>query len=245
MKISAVVLTKNNFTKLEKCLTSLRFCDEILLIDDNSENEILKITNKYHAKLFVRKLKKNFASQRNYGLKKARNDWVLFVDADEVVTQDLASEIRSLDIKNNKAYKIIRKNYIFGKLINHGDFKNDIVIRLVKRGSGKWVRKVHEYWLTNAHTTVLLGHLIHNSHKDIAQYVDKLIFYTKTHASENARERKRVNLFIIIFKPVGKFFYLYFGKLGILDGSEGFILAILSSFHSFASWSQYYLRKNY
>lgn len=245
MMLTAVVLTKNNPKDLQRCLASLNFCEEILLIDDYSKKRIEEIAKKYRAKILRHRLQDDFAAQRNFGIKKSQNDWVLFLDSDEIIPTSLRNEIQSLNPGLSTAgYMVKRKNYIFGRLVKYGDYKNDYVVRLVKKGSGAWKRRVHELWETNKSIDKLTSPIIHHPHKSITHFVNKTILYSQIHAGENARERKRVNMFIVIFKPILKFYYLYLLKLGILDGTVGFILAGLSAFHSFSAWSQYYISKD-
>ena len=122
--ISALVLTKNEEKNIKKCLQSLSWCDELILIDDYSEDKTLQIVRACHCviKIYKRKLNNNFAAQRNFGLSKAKGDWILFIDADEVVSKSLREEIREKTKKQNGfyiskacAFSIKRKDYFLGK----------------------------------------------------------------------------------------------------------------------------------
>ena len=94
--ISAIVLTKNSEDSIDKCLKSLIWCDEMIILDDDSTDKTLDIAQKHKAKIFQKSLDNDFSSQRNFGLDKAKGEWVLFIDSDEVVTEDLKKEIQSL-----------------------------------------------------------------------------------------------------------------------------------------------------
>ena len=149
MKISAVVLTKNEEENIEKCIKSLSFCDEIIIIDDNSTDETISKIRMLNAKcqIYSRDLGGDFASQRNFGLQKANGDWVLFIDADETVSKKLADEIIK-QIKVGKAgvngnyFK--REDIFLGKKLKHGETGSVKLLRLAKKDKGTWKRKVHE-----------------------------------------------------------------------------------------------------
>ncbi|MCS6956380.1 MAG: glycosyltransferase family 2 protein, partial [Patescibacteria group bacterium] len=180
MKISAVVLTKNEEKNIENCLKSLDFCDEIIVVDDYSEDKTIekvkslirqladKIQNKnVKLRIYKRNLENNFAEQRNFGLKKANYDWVLFVDADEEISEELKKEI--VDLKrdsrlrgndkencgNDKeksdndvfAFYIKRRDYFWGREVKYGEVlkaRKKGFIRLVNKKSGSFSGNVHE-----------------------------------------------------------------------------------------------------
>ena len=126
MKITAVVLTKNEEKHIQKCLSNLKWVDEVIIVDDNSTDKTVEIAAKDGVKIYKRDLVGDFAAQRNFGLSKASNDWVLFIDADEQVTSKLADEIEALDLLNadTLAYSINRVDYLWGKQLKYGDVKN-------------------------------------------------------------------------------------------------------------------------
>lgn len=148
---------------------------------------------------------KNFADERNKLLLNAKRDWVLFLDSDEKLN-----------------FKIQRKTYFLRKFIG-----NDYPIRLVKKGSGKWVRRVHEYWEP---------YIIHNTANNLKDYIKKINFYSDLHARSNRDEKKSSSILKIIFFPLFKFFYE-------LVKTRQIVFSIMQAFHSFLSWSKlYFLR---
>ena len=121
--ISAIILTKNEEKNIVDCLKSLSFCDEIVVIDDNSTDETVLLAKKHGAQVFVHELSGDFSQQRNFSLTKVTGDWVLFIDADERVSQDLQKEIsRRTSLETAiEGYYVKRFDYLWGKLLSHGE----------------------------------------------------------------------------------------------------------------------------
>lgn len=242
--ISAIVLTKNEEKNIKKCLMSLEWCSEIIVVDDYSSDATLGIIKSFKSKkvrVLTRKLNNNFALQRNFGLSKAKNDWVLFLDADETVSAELEEEIANLKLQTTgiSGYYIKRRDFFMGKELKHGETANVKLLRLGRKGTGKWVRSIHEDWRVKGKTDELGTPILHYPHETIGEFLTDLNNYSTQHAKENKRERKNFNFLFVIFHPLGKFFVNYILKLGFLDGTHGFVSALFMSFHSFLSWSKY------
>ncbi|MBI3379360.1 glycosyltransferase family 2 protein [Candidatus Gottesmanbacteria bacterium] len=268
MKISAVILTKNEEKNIEKCLESLFWCDEIIIVDDYSEDQTLKKI-KDGIKVYQRHVDSDFALQRNFGLEKATSDWVLFVDADEVISDELAKEIikatstlssrvrQSADVAiseiassksprndNLSGFYIPRKDYIFGKLLKYGETGNIKFIRLAKKGSGLWEGRVHEVWKINGIVKGLRNPILHYPHQSIFEFLNDINWYTDLVAQYWKEEGRKISFWEIIVYPVGKFIQNYIFRLGFLDGTAGLVLAVFMSFHSFSARSKYWLMNN-
>lgn len=241
--ITAVILTKNEELNIKECLSCLNFCNEIIIVDDYSKDNTLKIISdqKTKTRVYQRKLNNNFSEQRNFGLSKVRTEWVLFIDADERVNKNLSKEIIKTiyDSSNTcEGFYIRRQDYIFDKKINHGEFGTIKILRLFKRKNGKWIREVHEYVNLNGQTGIINNILFHYPHPNLTGFISDINFYSTLHAGANEKESKKSSVFKIVFYPVFKFINNYFIKLGFLDGVEGLVLSFLMSFHSFLSWSK-------
>ncbi|HEX6977513.1 MAG TPA: glycosyltransferase family 2 protein [Patescibacteria group bacterium] len=243
--ISAVVLTRNEEKSIEKCLKSVLWCDEIVVIDDYSTDNTIKIAKKWRAKVYKRSLNSDFSAQRNYGLTKAKGNWILFIDADEVVTSKLQDEIikKTRDLGVN-GYLVRREYFFLGRKMTHGEIGQTFILRLGRKGKGKWKREVHEEWGIKGKVDKLDSPLLHFPSKGISEFVSDVNKYSRLHAYENKKEGKRPNFLYVIFYPVGKFLMFYILKLGFLDGVAGFILAVIMSFHSFLAWSRLWLITN-
>jgi len=240
--ISAVVLTKNEEKNIKDCLLSLDWCDEILLVDDQSEDKTVAIARKLGAIIYQRSLDNNFAAQRNFGLEKAKEDWVLFVDADERVSPWLAKEIReTLEKTNFNGFYLKRRDWFQGKKLEHGEVGKTKLLRLGRKKAGKWQRQVHEIWQIKGKLGELNNFLDHYPHPTVSEFLKEVNFYSTLHAQVLYGEKIKPSLFRIIFNPTGKFIQNYFLRLGFLDGMPGLVVALMMSFHSFLARSKLYL----
>ena len=168
----------------------------------------------------------DFAKERNLLLKKAKSEWVFFLDTDETISEELRDEIKNLDPKDFSGFYVKRKIVFLGKYIGE-----DKVLRLGKKNSGRWERKVHEIWRIKGKTKTLSNYLIHDTANDLHSYIKKINKYSDLHAEENLHEGKRSSLFKIIFYPKAKFLQnMFYGR--------GFTFSMLQSFHSFLGWAK-------
>lgn len=243
--LTAVILTKNNQDVIEDCIKSVKFSDDIIVIDDNSSDDTVKICSKLQGRVFAHKLNDDFSIHRNFALSKVVKGWILYLDSDERITPELQDEIikvTSDKVDNNiQGYFIRRQDIIFAKKLHHGEFGNIKLLRLAKKGNGEWKRKVHEYWDISGDTAELSNPLIHYSHKNISELITSINTWSSLHAVANAEEGKHSSLLKIIFMPLAHFFNNFIFKFGFLDGLLGFVLAIFMSFHSFLSWSKLWM----
>jgi len=235
--LSVVILTKNEENNIIDCLESLLFADEIIIIDDCSKDrtiDIVRDLNSKNIRFYKRKLD-NFASQRNFGLSKAKGDWVLFVDADEIVSKDLKNEVLTVIVEDTDkdGYYIRRRDFIWGRELKHGEISGIKLLRLAKKRGGKWVGKVHERWNIKGYLGNIKTPLIHRPHSNLKEFIAEINFYTSLRAEELKEAGVKVSIVSIIIFPIGKFLFNYILRLGFLDGVEGFIFAIMMSFHSF------------
>ncbi len=254
MKLSAVVLTKNEEKNIERCLKSLDFCDEIIIVDDYSTDKTIEIINNVWNKNFCsvhkRKLNNDFAAQRNFGLNKTSNEWILFVDADEEVSEELKKEIVSLFhgfIVKENTFRIKRRDYFWNQELKFGEIKkvrNQGIVRLVKKNSGTWMGTVHEVFHTANEVGQLNGYLNHYPHPTLKEFINDINYYSSIRAEELFNRQTKTNIFKIIFFPFGKFIYNYFLNFGFLDGPAGFTYAFMMSFHSFLVKSKLYQLTN-
>ena len=241
MNISSVIITKNEQKNIKRCLESISFSDEIIIVDDYSTDKTLEIAKDYKTKIFQRKLNRNFAEQRNFGLSKAKAKWVFFIDADEEVTVDLRNEIIQVTcdpLNLKKGFFIKRKDYLYSKKLNHGEWGNKKILRLIKNGSGKWVRDVHEVLKVDGKVGTLKSELNHYPHKTLNEFIKSVNLFSTIHASSNKKEEKRTNVFKIVFYPFFKFIYNWIIRGGFKDKDYGFIMSLMMSFHSFLAWSK-------
>jgi len=239
--VSVIVVTKNEEKSIEECLKTLKWCDEIIVIDDYSEDKTRDIAEKLGAKVFKHHLNNDFAQQHNYGLKQAKGEWVLFVDADERITPALAKEIK-LEIKKNERFAFVfkRQDFFMGKRLKYGETSKVRLLRMAKK-NGEWVRPVHEVWKTKWHTKTLKNPILHYPHSTISEFLKHVNFFSTLHTKALREEGIEFSLFRLIFNPIGKFLQNYIWRLGFLDGMPGLIMALMMSFHSFLARAKLYL----
>ena len=242
MKISALIITKNEEANIERCLRSLDFCDEVIVIDDLSQDTTLKKVQKIYKvyKVFQRKLNGDFSGQRNFAMEKAKNEWILFLDADEEISKELKEEINSVDYRQPiGALYLKRRDFFWSRELKFGEtakIRNYGIIRLIKKNSGRWEGKVHEeYKVKSSKLKVqsLQNYINHYPHQTVKKFLEEVNFYSTLRARELQSQGKKTNILEIIFFPLGKFLITYFIKLGFLDGPAGFVYAFFMSFHSF------------
>ena len=263
MKLTAIILTKNEEKNIERCLRSVDFCDEVIIVDDFSEDKtiyrIKKIFNPEGSRnpqdfqIFKRKLNGNFSNQRNFAMKKAKNEWVLFVDADEEVSDELKGETQkvignqlSVFSKNKKpttdnrqqitAFRLKRRDFFWGRELKYGEIKKNRqvgLIRLIRKKSGIWLGHVHEEFRTNKTVGQLKSYLNHYPHQSVRDFLNDVNFYSSLRAKELYHQGRKTSIHEIIFYPLGKFLLTYIIKLGFLDGPAGFAYSFFMSFHSF------------
>ena len=232
-KLSVIIIAKNEEKNIGDCLDSISWADEIVLVDDYSDDNTEKIIKlkdyKNKIKVFKKKMDKGFGDQKNFALKQATSDWVLSIDCDERVTHDLATEIKIiLRDAYFDAHYIERESYYCGYKIKFSGWRNDFVLRLFNKEKAKFSnRLVHEKVIDdNLETTILNNKLIHKSFDTHEQVLKKINFYSTLSALEMYKNKKTVNFFTILLKTFSSFFKTFVLKLGFLDGKAGFMLAI-------------------
>lgn len=239
--ISAVILAKNEEKNLQECLESVKWCDEVILIDDNSIDRTLEIAKKLGAKIFTHSLNNDFAAQRNFGLEKVMGEWVLFVDADERISPELKKEIMEAIKKTNvNGFYLKRQDFFGGRWLKHGETANVRLLRLGRRGKGKFERKVHEAWEIKGEIWELKNPLLHYPHQALSDFIDHVNFHSTLHAEALEKEGAKPSLWRICFNPKAKFIQNYIFRLGFLDGTPGIIVALMMSFHSFLARAKLY-----
>ena len=239
--ISAVVLTKNEEDNIKECLGGLKWCNEILVVDDDSVDKTREIAKKEGARVIKHSLGSNFADQRNFALRQTRSNWVFFVDADERVSPLLAKEIQK-EIKNSKndGFYFKRIDFFMDKWLKHGEIGSIKILRLAKKDSGVWKRSVDEKWVVKGRVKTLKHPLLHFSHLEIKEFLLSVNERTTLNAQEFYKNGARVTVWEWL-KPLVKFIQNYFFRFGFLDGTSGLVFAVMMSLHSFLVRGKLYL----
>lgn len=244
VQISCVILAQNEEKNIERAIRSVRFCDEIILIDDYSEDKTADKARALGAVVYKRKLNNDFASQRNYGMEKASGSWILFIDADEQVTKELACEIANI-VRDNKGLEactcyIKRRDIFWGRELRYGEVGNMRLVRLLKKKSGLWKGAVRRAKVENR-VKSLKSSLFHYPYQSIAEFLSEVNMHSSIRARKLQKVGKTSSILSIIFYPFGTFILNYFLRLGFLDGSSGFVYAFMWSFYSFLVRSKRHL----
>lgn len=238
MQITAVVLARNAAQSLPACLKSLAWCDERIVMDDNSTDATREIAREAGALVHTRALNDNFAAQRNAAVDLARNDWILFIDSDEIVSPKLKQEIQNIVFSEHVTRaRVRRRDHFLGAALTHGEVAAAAqkgICRLVKRGSGSWKGAVHETWHPHRGDEAFLeGYIEHYPHPSVTEFLREVNRYSSIRAMELYTANTPFRMWDPILYPVGKFIYTYFVKMGFRDGAEGFIYSFIMAFHSF------------
>lgn len=245
MKLSAVVLTKNNQEELPRCLSSLAGADEIVVVDDNSGDKTAAIAKKFGAKVFSKKLI-SFAGQRNFGIRQAGHPWVLFIDSDEEVGPQSMQEMKTVIAgSNHSAFRLRRANHFFGRRVHHGGYWPDWQTRLFKKSDFvRFTGTIHE----SPHWTGSLGSLshplVHYSHKNMEAVLIKSASWTKLEAREFIKAgHPPITWWRLLKVTIWEFCFRYFKRFGFLDGFVGLVEALVQAMNRFFVYVQVWERQ--
>lgn len=242
LRLSVVIITLNEEKNLSRCLDSVKdICDEIVIIDSGSEDRTQEIAESYGARVVVQPFL-GYVEQKNFATQQAVNDWVLNLDADEVLSETLRQDIRSVIVNpQHDAYSLSRLTNYCGSWIRHCGWYPDRKIRLYNRTRGTWLgEQIHEYWsLTGPGTTGhLKGDLLHYSYHTISDHLKQIEKFSEILSRRAVSAGKTASIFKVWFSPKWKFFTDYFIKLGIVDGYAGYLVCRLSAFATFVKYSK-------
>ena len=252
--LSIAIITFNEEGNIKDCLESVRWADEIVVVDSGSTDRTQEICRQYTDKVFTLEWT-GFADTKQKAVNLTTHPWVFVLDADERVTKELKDEILNIikdeypspiplpDISGEGArgrgdgYYVPRKNYFAKKWIKHGGWRPDYTLRLFKKEKGSFEpREVHEAIMINGSTGYLKNPLKHYTYKNIADYLKRMERYSTLAAKELYKKGRRANILDIIFRPPATFIRMFLLQLGILDGIYGIILACLYSRYTYRKY---------
>ncbi len=241
IKLSAVLIVKNEALLISKCLQSLDFADEIVVIDTGSTDTTAQIAQKFGARVISYTTGASFADWRNKGLKEAKGEWIFYIDADERVPSSLRKEL--LSVVNESTfdwYVIPRSNFIFKREFRHGGWWPDYVKRVFRRDALKmWSGDLHEEPVTEGSMGYLKNYLVHDKHETLAEMVEKT---NKWSAIEGKlmfdANHPPMNIPRFITGMGREFWYRMIVKQGFRDGKEGVIMTMYQVFSRFCSYAK-------
>jgi len=242
MTLSIAMITMNEEANLPRTLDSVRFADEIIIVDSFSTDRTLEIARSYNAKVFVEPFK-GHGGQKNSAIDKCTSDWILLLDADEVLSDKLQHSIQALlsSTPQHEAFWINRSNQIFGRWMRHGGFYPDRKLRLFRRGSARMTNEAspHSTPFHDGPTGRIDGDLLHHAYPTLPLYLEHMNRYSNEMAKlavEQGKTSRSPIAFVwnVVLNPVATFAYNYIIRLGFLDGREGLLLHL---YHSvYVSW---------
>ncbi|MEO0570536.1 MAG: glycosyltransferase family 2 protein [Bacteroidota bacterium] len=232
-KISALIITYNEMGYIEKCLESISFADEIIVVDSFSTDGTYEFLSGHPKVEVIQRPFLNFTDQKSYALKLAAHDWVLFVDADEVVSNSLKNEIiETVNQENSyEAYWFYRKFMYQNKPLHFSGWQTDKNHRLFRKSKVHFTseRLVHETLQVNGKSAELKEKLTHYCYKDFDDYKSKMLHYGILKAQEELQKGKRFNYLKMWIKTTWKFFYNYVFRFGFLDAKRGLNVCYLNA----------------
>lgn len=232
MNLSVIIITKNAGATIRRCVASVAWADEIIVVDSGSSDDTQEICRGLGAKVTVTTDWPGFGAQKNRALDAATGNWVLSIDADEWVTPGLRDEIQSV-IGNTDAapaYAVPRRSSFCGRWMKHSGWWPDYVIRLFRRDAARFsADQAHERLVVNGVIRKLKQPLMHEAITDLDQMIAKMNLYSSASARSLHARGRRASLWTALFHGGWAFFRTYVLRAGFLDGREGFILAVANA----------------
>jgi glycosyltransferase involved in cell wall biosynthesis len=239
-ELTALITCRNESRNIRDCLESVRWADEIFVVDSFSTDDTLEICRQYTDRIVQHEYLYP-AAQKNWAIPQATYPWVLILDADERVTPALADEIRRIVAADGPydGYYLKRLSYFLGRLMRYSGWQHDRVLRLFRRDHGRYqTRWVHESLVLDGQAGICSGHLIHYPYRDFASYLAKLQRYSGWSAYDPSRRRRRPSAPGILGRTVGKFLQRYLLQGGWLDGAHGLLLCMATAFSTYAIYTR-------
>lgn len=246
--LSAVLIVKNEEERLTACLEKLRWADEIIVLDSGSTDNTLDIARQFTSHVYVDADWQGYGVQRQRAQARASGDWILMVDADEHVTDELKREIQQVIRQDaqGKVYEVPRLTWCFGGFIRHSGWYPDYNVRLYPKQVAHYgTERVHEklYYAQAAEVIRLKGDLLHYTYRDLEHYLVKSAHYAKEWAMQRQAQGKSTSLSNGVLHGIGCFLKMYILRAGFLDGRQGFLLAVLSAHSTFVKYADLWVRQ--
>jgi len=246
--ISAIIITKNEQNNLAACLDSLRWVDQLIIVDSGSTDGTEMIAKRYGAKFYSHTNWQGFGKQKQLAQNYATSKWIIAIDADEVVSPELQNAIEQqiTTADDNTVFKIQRKTWVFGRFLAHSGWVDKIIRVYPKQLAHYNDALVHEKIVTENHVKIsqLQGDLFHYSYSDMENYLVKSASYGKAWADEREKRGKKASLTQGFTHALGCFVKMYLVKRGFLDGKQGLLIAILSAHSTFIKYADLWIREN-
>ena len=240
--LTCVVITKNEEANIHDCLESIRWAEELIVVDAESRDRTVELARTSGAKVWVRPWP-GFGLQKNFGMAQASSDWILILDADERVTEELRGEVKTClaawSPGTPVAYRIPRRNFFYGAWVRGGGVYPDYQVRLFRRGIAQYNEvAVHENLIVDGEIGTLAGHLDHYTERRIQDHFKKFGLYTTLAAQEKAKRVRSVRWTDLVFRPLVIWVKTFVLKHGFRDGVRGLIVCVFASMYTFVKYAK-------
>jgi len=242
-RLSVIVIALNQEAQIVSCLETVKWADDIVVVDSGSTDRTLELARRYTDRIFTIDWP-GFGAAKNYALDQASGAWVFSLDTDERVSEALRGDILRVVQEGGDyaGYRVARKNYFGGRWIKRLGWHPDLTLRLFRRGQGRFrERAVHEEVVVKGPVGVLPTPLEHYSYASVQEYLLRQDRYARLAAQEMVKEGRRPQPGELVWRPLSHFVKLYVLRLGFLEGRLGYTLALLGSLYNFLKY--YYLRE--
>ena len=239
MRLSALVPTFNEEKRIEACLQALSFCDEIILVDSHSTDRTVELARRYTDRIFVRPWSGS-NDQKDFARQQARGEWVLSVDADEVVSEALREELLArLAAPNAQGYLVPIRTFYRERWVKVGGLWPGYHLRFFRRLAGRWDSAIepHEHVTVEGAVGRLRGHLLHYSYENLQDFLDKAHRHAQLWAKTQHRAGRRAGGFSLVARPAFRFVRDYVFRGGFLGGSFGFFFCALQAHYTFLKYA--------
>lgn len=242
LPLSATIITCNEEGNLPRCLRSLAWVDEVIVVDSGSRDNTINIAKAHGARVFQKEWR-GYGQQKNFAMSQATHDWVLNLDADEEVSDILRESIEYLlqeeEARKYAGAKFARRTWFLGRWIMHGGWYPNVLVRLSRKSRSRWTEpQVHEALLVDGNVKKLVGDLHHYTFRDVGDQVTTNVRYAREGARVALQRGESPGFFKLLHKPIGKFLETYIWKRGFLDGLPGFIISVNAAHSMFMKYAE-------
>ena len=238
--VSVYVLTFNNCRTIERCLKSLHWAEELVIVDSGSTDGTYEICQRYTDKLYRREFQ-GHRDQYQYAADLTTREWIMFVDADEEVPSELVEEIGRMLKRRDEdvdGFFVYRRTYYLGRWIRYGGWYPDGEIRLYRREKGRWEGGLHAKIVVGGKVSVLKNKYLHYTYRDIADQIQTIDKYSRIAAEDMAQRGEKFSFFKLFFHPPFRFIKEYLLKSGFRDGLPGLIIVVSTMFYVFIKYAK-------
>jgi len=241
-RVSVVLVTLNEAKNIERCLESVRWADEIVVVDSFSTDRTVELARRYTAHVYQHEYP-GTSKQVERGIGYATGEWIFVIDADEEISPELACEVREvlMDSRGYAGFEFIRKPEAFGKWIEHGGWFPDYQFRFFRKDSYySEHQEIHGGFNTRGKRGRLKGYLYHHTYATIYAYVEKMNEYTSLHVSNRLKDnpREKAKWHDLLLSPLSHFLRMFISRRGYRDGFHGFVLAMLDATYAMLMYAK-------